>query len=171
VIGLAGMVDQLIDILKAQWDNYEQLLELSIQKTSVIVKGDVDALKAITSQENSFVGNNQHLERDRIKLMKDIATVLGKDSQTLTLNTLIELLSGQKKDQERLEQIQNELKQVLKQIKTINDKNGMLINQALEYVDFNMNVLQSVKALPPVSYKNGGAQTQIQGTNFFDKKQ
>jgi flagellar biosynthesis/type III secretory pathway chaperone len=165
------MVDQLVDILKAQQNNYEQLLELSIQKTSVIVKGDVEALKAITSKENSFVGNNQHLERDRMKLMRDISTVLNKESETLTLTNLIELLSGQKQDQQKLKQISNNLSQVLKEIKIINDKNGMLINQALEYVDFNMNVLQSAKSLPPVAYKSGGAQMQAEGTNFFDKKQ
>lgn len=165
------MVDKLIDILQAQRSNYEQLLELSMQKTAVIVKGDVETLKAITSEENSYVGNNQHLERDRIKLMKDIATVLGKEQETLTLNMLIELLNGQKQDQQRLKQMSDNLKQILKEIKIINDKNGMLINQALEYVDFNMNVLQSSKSVPHVSYHSGGIQTPLGETNFFDKKQ
>ncbi len=170
---MAGMTHQLMEILEAEIDNYNKLLEFSIQKTPIIIKGDVKELREITKKENQIIFENQKLEKERITLMSDIAMVLNKDEKTLTLSELINILSNQNNQNEEcknLKDIRDRLKEVLNTLKNNNDKNGVLLNEALNYVDFNINVVQSAKALPPLLYQYGGVEKQSEGRNFFDRK-
>lgn len=168
---MAGLIQNLINVLENELNIYNELLKLSLEKTPVIVKGDVQKLKVITSKENELIGINKHIERDRIEIMDDIAMVLNKDKDTLTLTALIKLLDTQEEEQYKLKTISAELKKTVNNLKTVNDQNGMLINQALEYVDYNINAVQSLQSLPPVSYQNDGIEKQFEGRNFFDRKQ
>lgn len=168
---MAGMLEQLTTILESELKNYKNLLELSTTKTEAIIKDDIDKIKAITEKENSLIGKNQLLERKRGFLMDDIAIVLNKQKDYLTLTNLIDLLKSQPEEQAKLKYLSEEFKQIINKLKAVNDQNGILINQALEFIDFNINVVQSMQSLPPVSYDYGGKQYQTEGRNFFDAKQ
>lgn len=168
---MAGIIHQLIDILEAELQNYTKLLELSDKKTAVIVKNDVDKLKSITAEENSIVDNNRELEKKRETVMDNISKVLNKDKSTLSLSVLAELLKNQAGEQSKLRDLNTSFKQTLNNLKIVNEKNGVLISQALEYVDYNINTIQSLHSLPPVSYQYGGKEKSFEGRNFFDAKQ
>lgn len=168
---MAGMLNQLMDILEAELENYRKLLELSAEKTDVIIKDDIDRLKYITDRENSIIGNNQSLEKKREAVMDDMAIVLNRDRGSITIISLIEMLDGQQNEKSQLKQINDELKDSLVKLKQLNDHNGVLIRQAIEFIDFNINAVQSIQSLPPVSYQHGGKQVNPEGRNFFDAKQ
>ena len=44
---MASLVETLIDVLDQECKSYEKLLGLSSQKTSIIIKGDLEALAKI----------------------------------------------------------------------------------------------------------------------------
>lgn len=164
------MIQELIKILESEYDNYGQLCTLAEEKREVVIKGDIEKLKNITNSENELVGRNQKLEKERISLMNDIADVLNYSSEEITLTKLIELLNNQQKDREALKDIQARFKDKLNTLKSLNEKNGILIKQALSYVDYNMNVMQSYRTLPSISYQSGGEVRMSEGRNFFDTK-
>ena len=164
------MIQELIKILESEYDNYEQLCILAEKKKDVVIKGDVETLKVITASENELVGKNQKLEKERTSIMEDIANVLNRNKDELTLTKLIELIDSQEEDAENLKDIQKRFRDKLNTLKNLNEKNGILIQQALSYVEYNVNVMQSYKTLPSISYQAGGEVRMSEGRNFFDTK-
>ena len=148
---MAGMIDQLIVILTDQGTRCEELLGLALEKKDVIIKNDIDELQKITNLENLVISQNNRLERQRISLTEDIAEVLGKRGQVLDIAALIECMAGQPQ-QEPLRQAGNRLREVLGKLKEANDFNHMLIKNAIEYVDYSLNVIRTSSQLEGPEY-------------------
>ena len=89
---MASLMENLVDVLDKEGSAYEELLGLSSRKTTVIIKGDLEALAEITDEEQCIIGNIQGLEKQRIEAMTDIANVLNMDVNSLKLTDLIMIL-------------------------------------------------------------------------------
>lgn len=154
---MASLMENLIDILNKESSEYESLLELSMKKTPIIVAGDLEGLQKITDEEQIVVSRINHLEKLRIEDIKDIANVLNKDVKTLKLANLIEMLESRPVERQQLADVHDRLQSVVHRVQMINNQNGELINQALEMVQFDMNLLQSMKSAPETADYNRGA--------------
>lgn len=154
---MASLMENLIDILNRESSEYENLLELSMKKTPVIVAGDLEGLQKITDEEQIVVSRINHLEKLRIEDIKDIANVLNKDVKTLKLTNLIEMLEGRPAERQQLADVHDRLQSAVHRVQLINNQNGELISQALEMVEFDMNLLQSMKSAPETADYNRGA--------------
>jgi flagellar biosynthesis/type III secretory pathway chaperone len=139
---MAGMINQLIDILGEQATRCEELLGLAKEKRDIIVKNEIEALQKITNLENMVISQNNRLEKQRVSLAADIAEVLGKRGQVLDIAALIECMAGQPQ-QEPLREAGNRLRTVLHELKEANDFNHVLIQNALEYVDYSLNLIRT----------------------------
>ena len=172
---MASLIENLISILDAENQEYEILLELSKKKTPVLVKGDLDALREIVEQEQFYADKVANLEKMRMEVVTDIATVLNKEVNTLTVRTIIGLLKGQDKEQKELSQVHDKLKRTLKDMVVINDRNKELIQNSLEMVQFEINLINSAKQIPETAnytkdaYSAGSVVPQR--TGGFDTKQ
>ena len=62
---MASLIDTLIDTLFKENEEYETLLELSIEKTGVIVRADNDGLNAIVMKEQKIIERINALEKKR----------------------------------------------------------------------------------------------------------
>ncbi len=91
---MASLIEELITVLKEEDKKYKELVELANQKTPVIVKGDLDGLRVITAKEQDYIEGLNHLEKRRIDVVKDIALVLNKKEEDLTIKAIIALLEG-----------------------------------------------------------------------------
>lgn len=154
---MASLMENLIDILNKESSEYESLLELSMRKTPVIVAGDLESLQKITDEEQIVVSRINHLEKLRIEDIKDIANVLNKDVKTLKLANLIAMLENRPAERQKLADVHDRLQSVVHRVQMINNQNGELINQALEMVEFDMNLIQSMKSAPETAEYNRGA--------------
>ena len=92
---MASLIDTLIDVLDKENTEYETLLELSMEKTGIIVEGNVTALNEMIVREQQVVERITALEKKRTETTNDIAMVLNRKPDTLTLEHLAELLAGQ----------------------------------------------------------------------------
>ena len=110
---MASLIDNLITTLNTENDEYAALLDLSMEKTGIIVKGDVDALNNIVEREQEVIERIIVLEKKREECTKDIATVLNKDYRRLTLPLLIEYLKGQEREARLLSEVHGRLKSPL----------------------------------------------------------
>jgi len=141
---VASLVDNLIETLNTENDEYQKLLELSQSKTDVIVRGDLDNLTRIMDKEQGIVDVINSCETKRMKTMKEIARILGTDAEGLKLDNLIDLLAKTPREQAALAEVHDKLHVTLHAMKLVNERNAQLLKEALEMVDFNIHFVAYV---------------------------
>ena len=147
----------LIDTLDREEKEYVTLLDLSKRKTPVIVEGDVEKLQKITDEEQIVIEHLSALDKEREQAMADIADVINKDVKTLKLSYLIDMLDKRPKEREELAGLHDRLKATVGELKTINDQNKTLIEQSLDIVNFNLNLVKSMRQAPETGNYNKSA--------------
>ena len=150
-------MENLIEVLDLESREYEDLLELSTKKTSVIVAGGLDDLAKITDEEQNVVSKINRLEQKRQEVYADIANVINRDVDTLMLADLIEMLKARPEEQQKLARVHDRLSTAVHKVRSVNEQNRILIENALEMVEFDMNMLQAMKAAPETANYNRGA--------------
>ncbi|MCH5275110.1 MAG: flagellar protein FlgN [Lachnospiraceae bacterium] len=150
-------MENLISILEQESVEYETLLGLSQKKTPVIVAGDLQQLEQITDEEQLVASRITHLDHQREAVIKDIANVTNKDVEDLKLANIIEMLANRPQESKKLAEIHDKLKTVVGNMQRVNEQNKELIAHSLEMVEFDMNLLQAMKAAPETANYNKGA--------------
>jgi len=172
---VASLIENLIEVLDKESSEYEVLLGLSMKKTPIIIKGDLEELQKITDEEQLVVSRIGGLEKTRTQVMKDIANVMNRDVTQLKLTNLIQMLASRPAESGKLAELHDRLKNVTANMQRVNEQNRQLIENALEMVEFDMNLLQSVKTAPETANYNKGAYTSGAlmgvGRSGFDAKQ
>ena len=141
-------MENLLDVLKQENEEYEHLIELSLQKKQVIIEGNVPKLEVITDLEHDVTSKIKNLENKREEVIHDMAIVLSKDAKDLTLTNMIAFLSNQPKEQEKLKAIQTKLRTTLKKMEEINVQNQFLLQKAMEMVEFDLTLFKSMRQAP-----------------------
>lgn len=154
---MASLMENLIEILTKECDAYEGLLEVSRRKTSVIVKGDLEALTGLTDEEQEKASVVANLDKKRTEIMADIANVLNKDVNTLKLTGLVEMLSARPQEQKSLAAAIDRIKKSAGALQQVNMQNGELLKNSIEMVEFELNLLQSMKKAPETANYSRGA--------------
>lgn len=172
---MASLMENLIDVLEKESGEYRNLLGLSMKKTPVIVAGNLEELAKITDEEQIVVSRINHLDNARQDVFADIANVINKDVKTMKLTDLIAMLASRPEEQQKLAKVHDELRTVVHEVERVNGQNRVLIQNALEMVEFDMNMLQAMKTGPETAnYNRGAYNTGAQmGLNMggFDAKQ
>ncbi len=171
---MASLIEELLVTLEKECVEYEKLLELSEKKTPIIIKNDVGALENLTDEEQIVVNQISHLDSKREAVTKDIANVINKDVETLKLSVLAELLASQKVEQKRLIEASDRLKTVVEKIRRVNEQNQYLITHALEMIEFDLNLVRSMKQAPQTAnYGRSAINTggRLGSSRGFDAKQ
>ena len=150
-------MENLMEILEQENTEYKTLLDLSMKKTRVIVANDIVELSAITEEEQKQVDRINALDKQRMVAMQDIANVMNMDVQTLKLGKLIEMLAGRPAEQRRLTEIKDALHETTQNMARINAQNKELLENALELVEFDLNIVRGLKAAPETAEYNRGA--------------
>jgi len=166
---MPGLMENLLDIMAQQAENYENLLGLSKEKKDVIVSNDIKDLQTITALENTLAGKHQRLEKKRAEVVKDIANVLGRKEADITFSALLEMLEG-KPDHPRMEEIVERIRKIIPELKSSNDLNKQLIDNSLAYIEFTMNAIRGSLAGEPLLYPNQGDESP-DSVPLFDAKQ
>lgn len=170
---MASLMDDLIQVLENENKEYQKLAELSKEKKQVIIDANVPALEKIVDLEQDVASKIQNLDNKRQKVMQDMSVVLNKSDQDFTVNTVIEMLSSQPKEQQRLIDVKKQLKTTLYEVRRINELNQTLLNQALEMVEFDLTLFRSMRTAPETANYNKNAYNtgEILGGGGFDAKQ
>lgn len=171
---MASLIDELINTLNSENEEYEKLLELSKKKSNIIVARDIAALEKITDDEQIVVTRIGNLDSHREEVTKDIANVLNKDVESLKISALIAVLDKSPSEQKRLSQVHDKLLTTVSAVRMINESNKQLIDQSLEMVEFDLNMIRSMRQAPETNNYGrravsvGGTLGSVKG---FDAKQ
>ncbi len=143
------------------------------EKKQVIIDANVAALEKIVDLEQDVASKIQNLDNRRQKVMRDMSVVLNQSEQDFTIDTVIEMLSSQPKEQQRLQNVKKQLKTTLDEVRNINEQNQTLLNQALEMVEFDLTLFRSMRTAPETANYNKNAYNtgEILGGSGFDAKQ
>ncbi len=171
---MASLIDELIDVLAYENDEYSIILKIAYEKTPVIVQGDVEKLQEYTSTEQLHLDKILKAERKREELVSDMATVLNLSKNEITVSSLIRVLNSQPDVQKRLSEVHSELKRTLKEFVAVNDINKTLLQDSLEVAEFNLNLIKGMNQAPETAnYNNRSAyNTDVQPgySGIFDAK-
>jgi len=154
---MASLMETLISVLDEESAEYDKLFQLSIAKTPVIVSENLSELARITDEEQVQLSRIQNVAKRRDEAIRDIANVLNKDVENMSLKRLIKIMAGRPSEQKALAASYDRLMAAAKQVDMVNARNSELIQSALDMVHFNMNMLQSAKSAPESANYNKGA--------------
>ncbi|WP_330622451.1 flagellar protein FlgN [Roseburia sp. MSJ-14] len=170
---MASLMEDFMDVLEKENVEYEQLTELSLEKRQIIIAGDVPALEEITGREQEITSNLKNLENKREQVVKDMAIVLSKEPQELTITNMIAFLNKQPEEQQKLQDIRKRLKDTLNKMADINTQNEVLLTQAMEMVEFDLTLFKSMRQAPTTANydKRANNTGDVLGSRGFDAKQ
>lgn len=171
---MASLMNELVDVLNAEKEYYQSLIKIAEEKTPVIIEGNIDELQKITEKEQPIVGELQILEKQRMQLMNDAAEVLGREPGSVKLADLVNMFTNQPEEQKRLAAVYDQLMFIVKDMDIINKRNQMLLEQALEMVEFDIQLFQNLKRAPENANYGKDAYSvadKRSGSASFDAKQ
>lgn len=160
---MASLIENLITELNEEYAVYEELLVVAREKTTVIIKNDLDKLRAVTDKEQLLVDTITRLQNTRREIMVNIASVLNKKYSELKIIDIVDFLDGQPEFRDPLASINEKLAKLARQLKEVNAHNQNLIQESLSMIEYNINLLQNFNRAPETAeyskdmFKGNGA--------------
>ncbi|MBZ2174820.1 flagellar protein FlgN [Schnuerera sp. xch1] len=151
--------EELISILKEELECIKSIKKLTFQKTDTIINSHVEELEQITKREEALINKMALAEEKRIKLLD----TWGVDKNT-PLSDIIDKIDEEKKD---IMELGEKLSKLLADIQSRNSVNNELINENLQWLDFNINLITQAGAPATYDKKNKKEKTN---KNLFDRK-
>mgnify|MGYP001054606614 CR=1 FL=1 len=163
---MASLIDLLIDDLNNEDTGYNKLLDLSNDKTSAIVKGDVDELQKIFLQEQKLIEELETVEQKRQEDVKEICSILRLPYEQIRVEHIVQILEKKPKEHDALEEVYLRLKRTLNQLTTVNDNNKLLLKESMDLAR-NSVMDPQTSNYGRTAYEEQG----ITGATGFDAKQ
>lgn len=170
---MASLMEDFMSILEEENEGYQRLTELSHKKRQIIIDGDIPALETITDQEQEVTSRLKNLENKRNEVVGDMSIVLSKKPEDLTVTNMIAFLNKQPKEQEKLIDLRDRLKDTLKKMEEINSQNEVLLKHAMEMAEFDLTLFRSMRQAPTTANYDSRANNtgDLLGSSGFDAKQ
>lgn len=170
---MASLMDDLLGVLESEEKGYRELIVLAQEKRQVIIDADITRLEEITEKEQVIADMLHNQELKRVDVLSDMAVVLGQNAQELTVEKMIDILSKQPEEQEKLIDCRMRLRAALDEMKKWNEQNQVLLQNALEMVEFDLTLFKSLRQAPETAnYDSNAFNTgTLLGSSGFDAKQ
>ena len=135
---MASLIDSLINIMNDENRQYTELLDLSNNKTTAIVKGDVGQLQEIFGKEQKLIDILNRLEMERQSCVADICKILHLSAAEVKVSQIVRLLEKKQAEHDALEQSYLSLKKTVNQLTQVNDNNRLLLKESMDMIDFEI---------------------------------
>ncbi len=145
---MASLAEELYSVMCKEKEGYDELYDLSQKKRKAIVKRNLQELQDINTQEETITSRLKNLENRRIKNLTDMSVVMGHDDEILTVTQVIDLLDNQPEEQKHLKDAKRELVNSATRMHQLNEQIQVLLNQALEMTEFDLNLFENMKKAP-----------------------
>ncbi|OGO77295.1 MAG: hypothetical protein A2Y23_02670 [Clostridiales bacterium GWB2_37_7] len=132
--------EKIVEILKKEYSYYKDLLELSNKKKSFIIESKLPELDKIVKIEQNMIFDLGQLEKIREQELQKLCTMLQLDGKT-NVTELVKHLPLQLSEQ--LKVLQKEMSNTITELQNVNNVNGQLIQQSLDYIEYSVNMITS----------------------------
>lgn len=170
---MASLIDSLIQVLNNENTEYSKLLDLSKDKTSAIVGGNVEKMQEIFSKEQKLIDELNKLEEERMSCVTDICKVLHLSPSEVKVEQIVKLLEKKPKEHDALEDAYLALKRTVNLLASVNDNNKILLQQSMDMIEFEINLARNATMNPQTGNYGKGAyeESVVPGRGSFDAKQ
>ena len=148
-------------VLQQQLKLSRQLIHLAEQQTDALIISDVARVAALDAEICACVAEQETFEASRVKLCRELAWNLGLD-RVPVLTEMLPALPPQ--EQTALRQLRDELLMAHEELGILKARNLQLLENALHYVQFGLDVLTQA-VLQPARY--GTNLTHIAAPAFY----
>lgn len=145
---MASIIENLITELNDEDALYEQLLQVSMEKTGAIVSNNLDRLSETTEKEQRLADALASVEHRRRETMTNVANILGKRPDDVKVMDVVTFLEGQREFHDPLLAINEKLAKLARKVREVNGHNQNLIQDALEMIEYNINLMQNLNRAP-----------------------
>lgn len=150
--------EELELILSKELESIEKLEQIAIDKTDIIVENKVEDLEKLTKLEEALINQIGQLEETRQNLL---------DTWGLSINISIdEIIEKLPEDTSNLINLKNQIKDSMIKLSERNKINSSLIQENLDWIDFNMNLMTSTHVDPGYGKEN----IKTSKNSLFDRK-
>lgn len=157
--------EKLIQSLQKLLKLHQNLHEVTLQKTELIKKDQINELKELLKKEQMYVQAIKQVENERISQTADF---LGNEEES-TLSLCIEKAEGNEKGQ--LQHLAAELTDTIKKLKAVNQLNKELTHQAMQFVSISLDMLAPKENVSNYQRPDGqNQQTEKVRRSLFDSQ-
>ena len=154
------MINQLLRLLGQERELYRSMLTVIDKESKAAVRSDLNALTKAGEEKENILVKLRSIEEKRIRLVREMADVLGHPPRDFTLTMMSQLvgepLAG------RLSQAGTDLSTVLNTVKDANHRNKQLFEHSLELLRGSFNLLSELTQSDMVYYRTGNIQRTYQ---------
>lgn len=171
---MASLAEDLLTVLRQEKEGYDGLYTCAQQEREAVVARDLERLTEVTSEAADRSSQLKNLEKQRVQILKDMSVVLGHDAEILPVSRIIELLAAKQPEESRaLEKAKNDLVTSATQMQFLNQQNQILLQQAMEMVDFDLTLYKSLRQAPETANYDRNAENSgdLLGGSGFDSRQ
>lgn len=167
---MAGVIDELKDVLEYQRDCYIDLLEIANIKKNCIVEKDFTLLSEVIHREEEFIARNTTIDKKRTELLTDIKLALNIKKEEATLADLIHKLDDRLIVKSQIIELRLELIEIAGKLKRQNELIRALINDSMELVNFSLTALHGAMiGTPSPTYSSYGDNSKS-SKSLFDSR-
>jgi len=145
---VASIMDEFISVLEEENSTYEKLVALSKTKTDAIIYSKIDDLTRITEAEQEVMGELMRLDKQRLKIRGEMSKILRVPEESLTLLSMANMFEKRPQDKQKLLDLREKLRLTLIEVAQVNKENESLLQQSMEMLEFDMNLIRSMKVAP-----------------------
>ncbi|WZL73734.1 flagellar protein FlgN [Clostridiaceae bacterium 35-E11] len=160
-------VEQLILALSKEYEIYANYLALAKRKKEVIVEGNIKELDDITKKEQDVIASIGKIDEIRTAIIGNVLY----EQQIPSVESITDLSNYlEEPEKTRVLEIKHKLESVLTEIANINKLNSRLIQQSLDYINFNMNLVSSLESTGSTYSDQADEKDLKKRSNLFDAK-
>ncbi|WP_168198214.1 flagellar protein FlgN [Crassaminicella thermophila] len=164
---MSKSVDQLILALNKEYEIYKDYYTLAKNKNEILIEGNVKELERITKKEQDVIAVMGKIDQIRTAIIGNILF----EKKIDWVESLTELASHiEASKRAEIIALKDKLRILLEEIKNLNDLNGKLIRQSLDYIEFNVNLLTNVELKGNTYGSRADEQDLKHRPNLFDAK-
>nr|WP_320148128.1 flagellar protein FlgN [uncultured Anaeromusa sp.] len=150
--------DELQQILEELLQIYQALLQCGEGKKQLLLSKPAPAeLEAVVKREEELLLQAGMLEQKKQKVSRALAKQHGKGDVLLPLFQLV-LLAPAYFIQDRIKEWARQVSPILKELQDLNVMNGRFLEQASQFVQYQINLLSQVTT--EINYAPGGQKTK-----------
>lgn len=136
---MSSSIEQLISLLRQTHELFERLLPFLEQEREAAMAQDMDSLMGATAEKEMLLTRLQGLERQRSRLVHELAGELGLSTGNVSLEGLAERLGGS--DASRLRKMHQSLNRSLADIRRANARSRLVMHHCLSLVQNSLAFL------------------------------
>ncbi len=167
MMNVSEFVDQLVMALEKEEEIYQDILDLSLKKKQAIIDGDVKNLEKIVNKEKALAMSLIKLDNIRVRIVNEILKENNVDSVE-NITELSEYINPMAK--EKILKLKSKLNHVIKKVRNENELNKDLVEQQLDYIQFNIDLMTNVDLGSNNYSKEANDNVKKGRKNLFDAK-